>query len=106
MIDLFLSLSKIKRSLVLGDQVMSKKMLLPLALCIAFLTFVANFAIFVIAYHHTTKPFILEEQRQINADFIVSTVAPAFAGVAALIGGIVFWLTKPRPGHAALRDSP
>lgn len=77
-----------------------------LVLCIAFLTFVANFAIFILAYSHTTTPFILEEQRQINADFIMSVIAPAFAGVAALVGGIVFWLTKPRTEQAVLRDSP
>ena len=50
-----------------------------------------NFGIFVFGYNRLAVPFLLEEQRMANADFIMRVIVGAFALIAILIGFIVYW---------------
>ncbi len=56
------------------------------ASCISFISFILNIAVFVIIYNRLATPFLTEEQRVINAEFIMSVTAGAFATVAILTG--------------------
>lgn len=61
---------------------------------IAVLIFILNGAIFVYFYNHLTTPFIGEEQRVSNADYIMSVVLSSYAGVSLIIGMVVYFIIK------------
>lgn len=70
---------------------MNSKKVVAVACLVFLLGLVANFGVFVFAYDHLAVPFLSEEQRVTNANFIMNAIVPAFAGVAALVGTIVYW---------------
>ncbi len=61
------------------------------ACLVSVLSFAMNFGIFVFGYNRLAVPFLLEEQRMANADFIMRVIVGAFALIAILIGFIVYW---------------
>lgn len=69
---------------------MSKKRDIAIASAVATASFIANFSIFVFGYNHLTAPFISEEQRVDNAEFIMSVVVGGYAGIAILTGILTF----------------
>ncbi|MCX7110069.1 MAG: hypothetical protein NTX45_08060 [Proteobacteria bacterium] len=62
-----------------------------IACLVSVLSFALNFGIFVLGYDRLAVPFLLEEQRMANADFIMSIIVGAFALLAILVGFIVYW---------------
>lgn len=54
---------------------------------ISIVSFVLNVAVFVMTYNRLATPFITEEQRVLNADFIMSFTVGAFAVVAVVTTG-------------------
>ena len=59
---------------------------------IAFFIFLANAGIFIAAYNNLATPYILEEQRMINAKKIMEIIIPALMGVSVISGALVYWL--------------
>jgi hypothetical protein len=69
---------------------MTKKKLLSVG-GLTLVSFVLNFAVFVMTYNRLATPFITEEQRVLNANFIMSITVGAFA-IVAVLTGIAMWL--------------
>lgn len=69
----------------------SKKALLA-SLLISVVSFAANISVFLHSYQRLAIPFINEEQRVINAEFIMTLTVGAFAAAAALTGALIYWL--------------
>ena len=69
----------------------SKKALLA-ALLISVVSFAVNVSVFLYGYQRLAIPFLNEEQRVINAEFIMTVIVGAFAAAAALTGSLVHWL--------------
>ena len=69
----------------LNREKMTKKNILTVV-CISIVSFTLNFIVFVMTYNRLATPFITEEQRVLNADFIMSVTVGAFAIVAVLTG--------------------
>lgn len=65
---------------------------LAAALLVSVASFAANFLVFLYSYHRLTIPFINEEQRVINAEFIMTVTVGAFALAATLTGAFIYWL--------------
>lgn len=66
------------------------------ACCISIASFILNGAVFVITYNRLATPFLTEEQRVLNADFIMSVTAGAFAIVAILTGFSIYMVLRQR----------
>ncbi len=69
--------------------------LLP-AISIAFLCFILNGALFIYFYNQLATPFIVEEQRVANADYIMSVAAGGYASASLLIGVLVYFMLNTR----------
>ena len=70
-----------------------KNKLLIISLLVLF-NFTANFLLFTYSYNKLATPFLHEEQRVENADFIMSTTAGLFALEALLLGAIFYLVLK------------
>lgn len=66
------------------------------ACAVAILCFIANFGIFVLGYDRLAVPFLSEEQRVENANFIMSTVIGLYAIIAGFVGVFVYRLQATR----------
>jgi hypothetical protein len=62
-----------------------------IACLVSVFSFAMNFGIFVLGYNRLAVPFLLEEQRMANADFIMSVIVGAFALLAISVGLVVYW---------------
>jgi nitrate reductase gamma subunit len=72
----------------------TKKLLF--AALLSFAGFLANFALFIFSYNRLATPYLVEEQRVLNADFIMTVTLGGFAGIATLVGLITYWmLSRP-----------
>lgn len=56
------------------------------ALGIALLCFILNGALFTYFYNHLATPFLTEEQRVINAEYIMSVTVGGYATSSIIIG--------------------
>jgi len=52
---------------------------------------VLNFALFIISYNHLATPYLHEEQRMENADFIMSYALGGYVFIA-IVSAFVMWL--------------
>ena len=66
------------------------------ACCISMASFLLNGAVFVISYNRLATPFLSEEQRVLNADFIMSVTVGAFGAVAIATGLSIYMLIRKR----------
>ena len=66
------------------------------AIGISLLCFLLNGGLFIYFYNQLATPFLGEEQRVANADYIMTVASASFALVAAVIGLITYLLTKQR----------
>jgi len=57
-------------------------------------SFISNFLVFVYSYNRLATPFINEEQRVENADFIMTVSISMFACAALIIGAITYFILK------------
>jgi len=64
------------------------------SLFIAIFSFILNGAVFVFSYNKLATPFLTEEQRVLNADFIMSITAGSFAVVSIVIGIMIYFVTR------------
>lgn len=71
---------------------MKKKPLLAAA--IALLNFVLNFAVFTVSYNILATPYLHEEQRVENADFIMAYTSSMFAAVTILSAVAFYFLLR------------
>ena len=62
--------------------------------CISIVSCILNFAVFVITYNRLATPFLTEEQRVLNADFIMSITVGAFTVIAILTGSAIYWVLR------------
>jgi hypothetical protein len=63
---------------------------------LSFAGFFANFALFIFSYNRLATPYLVEEQRVLNADFIMTVTVGGFAGIATLLGLATYWmLSRP-----------
>ena len=62
----------------------------------AILTFVLNAVLFILFYNHLTTPYIEEERRVLNADYIMSVVLGSYVGVSLAVGVALYFLIRPR----------
>jgi hypothetical protein len=77
--------------------VAGKKAKLLLPLLISLLSFSANIVAFLHSYRSLAFPFLSEEQRVANADFIMTISISAFAAAAIFTGVLLFWaLSRPK----------
>ena len=70
----------------------ARKKALLAALLISVVSFAANVSVFLHGYQRLAIPFINEEQRVIDAEFIITVTVGAFAAAAALTGALIYWL--------------
>jgi len=70
---------------------MNSKKAVAVACLVAFLGFGANFGVFVFGYDRLAVPFLPEEQRVANADFIMSVITVAFALLAIFVRSAVYF---------------
>jgi hypothetical protein len=61
---------------------------------------VANFSIFVFSYNRLATPFLVEEQRVTNANFILTVTLGGFVLVACITGVVVYWMLRRQPAPA------
>ena len=71
---------------------MKKRIIVSILLAI--FSFVLNGAVFVFSYNKLATPFLTEEQRVLNADFIMSVTTGSFAVVSIIIGILIFIVTR------------
>jgi hypothetical protein len=74
----------------------SKQKALVVATFVSLASFAGNGAVFVFSYSRLAFPFLTEEQRVANAEFIMSVTVGAYAAVAALTGILIYWLCFKR----------
>lgn len=67
---------------------------LLIATGIAILCFILNSTLFIYFYNRLATPYISEEQRVANADYIMVVVTGGFAGASLLIGMLVYLILK------------
>ena len=65
-----------------------KNILIAIAISVG--NFFLNFFVFTLSYNRLATPFLVEEQRVENADFIMSVTAGSFAIVAILTCLVVY----------------
>ncbi len=63
-----------------------------LASTISVVSFVANFITFVFNYNRLVTPYLHEEQRVENANFIMKMTLSSFAVTALLTGLVIYFL--------------
>lgn len=73
---------------------MHSKKAIIISTLVSIFSFVANFSVFVLGYRYLAFPFLSEEQRVINADFIMNIIVGAFALLAILLGFTVYWVFR------------
>ena len=73
---------------------MNMKKRIIISIFLAIFSFVLNIAVFVFCYNKLATPFLTEEQRALNADFIMSVTTGSFAVVSIIIGVLIFFVTK------------
>lgn len=71
-----------------------KNILIVIAISVG--NFIFNFLVFTLSYNRLVTPFLAEEQRVENADFIMSITAGSFAIVAILTGLVVYGVLSLR----------
>jgi hypothetical protein len=64
------------------------------AFLISIISFVLNGAVFVLSYNKLATPFLSEEQRVLNADFIMSITVGAFATVSIATGIAIYIILR------------
>ena len=57
-------------------------------------SFISNFLVFVYSYNKLATPYIHEEQRVENADFIMTISISMFASVSLVMGIIIYFILK------------
>ncbi|MGJ0428219.1 hypothetical protein [Methylobacter sp.] len=79
---------------------MTNKRDIWVAIGISLLCFVLNFGLFIYFYNQLATPFITEEQRVSNAEYIMSLTVGGFAVAAIIIGFfVIYFLNKSKFGR-------
>lgn len=58
-------------------------------------TAILNFALFILSYNHLATPYLHEEQRMENADFIMSYALGGYV-LIAVISAVVMWFVSKK----------
>ncbi|MCF6253018.1 MAG: hypothetical protein L3J75_17390 [Methylococcaceae bacterium] len=74
----------------------SKKSNFLAAIVVTFICFILNGALFIYFYNQLATPFIKEEQRVANADYIMSVTAGGYVSTSLLIGVVVYFILNTR----------
>lgn len=67
-----------------------------LSVFLALSNFVLNFLVFTYSYNKLATPFLNEEQRVENADYIMSVSLSMFAIVATITGVAIFFISRKK----------
>ena len=59
---------------------------------IAIVNAIMNFAVFIVSYNKLATPFLVEEQRMDNADFIMTYILIGFAVVSIFVAFLLYFL--------------
>lgn len=57
---------------------------------------VMNLAVFLMNYNKLATPFLHEEQKVENANYIVAITVPSFIGVAVVSAFIIYFITRKK----------
>ncbi len=63
---------------------------------IALISFVMNFAVFTISYNKLATPYLHEEQKVENADFIMSSTLIMFVISAIIVGVLIYIIGRKK----------
>lgn len=59
---------------------------------IAIVNAIMNFSVFIVIYNKLATPFLVEEQRMDNADFIMTYTLIGFSGVSIFMAFLFYFL--------------
>jgi len=62
-------------------------------------TAILNFALFIVSYNHLATPYLQEEQRMENADFIMSYALGGYVFIAIVSAFVMRLVCKTQIGH-------
>lgn len=63
---------------------------------VTLVSFMANFAVFIVCYNYLATPYLEEPQREANAGFIMGGAVGLFAATAAITGMAAYLASKAR----------